>query len=238
MNPMWTACGTAGVGEFVQGVFLPSPLRDIFQFWFEPAAPRMPALTRELAAVLVFLFVFWSLLVVSAGILVWIGASRERRIMPAIRAVRNISLNNVMITSFHSLNVDDSLGEAADHALRSLQADFPILDGVRLSGVLTREEVLTAMERHGPRRVLGEVMRPVRKAAKSTDTISSALRTLEMTGAGFLPVFEQGTMAGLVTTENLKAYIRFHLAQHSYKKTALHGGQTGVLQRVEAVRRV
>jgi hypothetical protein len=151
MNPMWTAFGTAGVGEFVQGVFLPSPLRDIFQFWFEPGAPRMPALTRELATVLVFLFVFWSLLVVSAGILVWIGASRERRIMPAIRAVRNMSLNDVMITGFHSLNVDDSLGEAAEHALRSLQTDFPILDGVRLSGVLTREEVLTALERHGNR---------------------------------------------------------------------------------------
>jgi hypothetical protein len=59
-----------------------------------------------------------------------------------------------------------------------------------------------------------------------------------MTGAGFLPVFEQGTMAGLVTTENLKAYIRLHSAQHWYKKTALHGGQTGVSQRVEAVRRV
>jgi hypothetical protein len=84
----------------VQGGFLPSPLRDIFQFWFEPGAPRMPALTRELATVLVFLFVFWSLLVVSAGILVWIGASRERRIMPAIRAVRNMSLNDVMITGF------------------------------------------------------------------------------------------------------------------------------------------
>lgn len=39
MNPMWTAFGNAGVAEFVQGAFLPSPLRDIFQFWFEPGAP-------------------------------------------------------------------------------------------------------------------------------------------------------------------------------------------------------
>jgi hypothetical protein len=78
---MSLSCTTDDVGraaEPVQGNFFAVISWDALTRWFEPGGLRDSAVAQELVMVLLFLLVFWILLVISAAILVCIGARRGR----------------------------------------------------------------------------------------------------------------------------------------------------------------
>jgi hypothetical protein len=75
MNPLINDIGNAA--ELAQENFFALNSWDALTQWFEPGGLRDSVVAQELVMVLLFLLVFWILLVISAALLVFIGARRE-----------------------------------------------------------------------------------------------------------------------------------------------------------------
>lgn len=74
MNPSMDDIGTAA--ELAQENFFALISWDALTQWFEPGGSRDSVVAQELVMVLLFLLVLWALLVISAALLVCIGARR------------------------------------------------------------------------------------------------------------------------------------------------------------------
>ena len=106
-----------------------------------------------------------------------------------------------MITDFRTLAPDDSLSRAVDHVLAGFQEDFPVVDGDRLAGVLSRADLLRALAQRGIEARAGDVMRRDFETADSRDMLETVLERLQR--RRMLPVLRNGRLVGLLTPANL-----------------------------------
>ena len=106
-----------------------------------------------------------------------------------------------MITDFRALAPDDSLARAVEHVLAGFQEDFPVVDGDRVAGVLTRAELLRALAQRGVEARIGQVMQRDFETADPRDMLEGVLERLQR--RRMLPVLRNGQLVGLLTAANL-----------------------------------
>lgn len=83
------------------------------------------------------------------GLFVFFGASQERQMGRALEVLDGLTAGDVC--DFHATHVslDETVGDAIDHALRSGQSLFPVVHGSDLLGVLLRDEAVEVAARLG-----------------------------------------------------------------------------------------
>lgn len=213
MNLTWTTGEFAGAVKSAQENFT-AITSDTHSRWFEPGGLRDSLVAQEIVIAILFLLVFWVLLVLSVGVLIGIGVWRQVRSARWQITLQDTPLIRIMVTDFRSLSARDSLRDAVGDVLKSLQQDFPVLDGQNAAGVLSRAEMLESLERHGPETTLAKIVRPNLAEITPAETLAVALRRLQQTRQGFLAVIEAGRLLGFVTEESLRDYVRAETALH------------------------
>ncbi|MBI2957095.1 MAG: CBS domain-containing protein [Acidobacteria bacterium] len=153
--------------------------------------------------------VVWQPWLVVIGLFVFWAALAEERIAVLQSALERIYLEDVMLTEFQRLAPSDSLFDALDRALHSLQDDFPVVAEGRVVGVLTRGGLLRAFAGQGWNNSVQAVMSTRFEVAQRRDTLASAFRTLTGRGLSVIPVLEGETLVGIVTLQNLLYSIAF-----------------------------
>ena len=151
---------------------------------------------REPWLVVVGLFVFWA-------------ALAEEKVAVLQSAMERIYLEEVMLTEFHSLAPGDSLFDALERALHSLQNDFPVVSEGRVVGVLTRGGLLRAFSGQGWNQSVQAVMSSRFETAQRGDTLAAGFNKLAARGLSLLPVLENERLVGIVTLQNLLQSITF-----------------------------
>ena len=153
------------------------------------------------------LFGFWGLFgnpfLIFIALFVWLAAAQESSLVQMRSALDGIPVSRVMITNFHTLRPDDTLARAVEHILAGFQQDFPVVDGDRLVGVLTRNDLVAALGRYGPGARVGDVMRRDFVTADPRDMLQTAFARLQDCDCHTLPVVQDGRLLGVVTADNL-----------------------------------
>ncbi len=166
-------------------------------------ATRVAATVGQTMAVafgFVGLFINSPSLVVIA-LFVWIGAAGESGAVQMRTAVERVPVQRAMITDFRSLAPGDSLGRAVEHVLAGFQEDFPVVEGSRVAGVLTRADLLRALAQRGVDARVSEVMQRDFETADPRDMLDGVLGRLQQ--RQMLPVLSDGRLVGLLTKTNL-----------------------------------
>ncbi|MFQ5694697.1 MAG: site-2 protease family protein [Terriglobia bacterium] len=146
--------------------------------------------------ILIGLFVFWA-------------AVSEERLAVLQAALERIYLEDVMLTDFHALSPADSLFEAVERAMHSLQDDFPVVSEGKMVGVVTRASLLRAFGGQGWKNTVMAVMDTRFESARRSDTLAAAFKTFTTRGLSVIPVLEADRLVGIVTLQNLLHSIRF-----------------------------
>lgn len=146
--------------------------------------------------VLIGLFVYWA------------GVAEERLTVLQL-ALERIYLEDVMLTEFQTLAPSDSLFDALDRALHSLQDDFPVLAEGHVVGVLTRGGLLRAFAGQGWNNSVQAVMNSRFESAQRRDTLASAFNKLIGRGLSMIPVLDGTRLVGIVTLQNILHSIAF-----------------------------
>lgn len=137
---------------------------------------------------------------------IFMAAGQEAAAVTQEEATRGLRVRDVMLTDFRTLPPDARLRDGVELLLAGVQQDFPVLDlHGGMQGMLTRNDLISALAEKGPAHPVLDVMRPCPKATQPGFELTQAMETLHASECPALPVIDphSGELVGLLTTENV-----------------------------------
>jgi Zn-dependent protease/CBS domain-containing protein len=142
-------------------------------------------------------------LLIFIALFVWLAGSQEAGVVMVRSALAGLPVMRVMITDFLVLHPEDPLSRAVGYVLAGFQQDFPVVEGDRLVGILTRNDLAAALGRYGPETPVAEVMQQDFVTADPREMVQAAFERLQVGHCRTLPVVRNGRLVGLLTADNL-----------------------------------
>ncbi len=166
------------------------------------ATRRAVSISTAIAMVLIFAGPFSHVWLMMVGIIVFSAAQLEERALVFQSVLDNVRLEEIMLTDFATLSPADTLEDALEKAVHSLQDDFPVVRGSDMVGVISRQRILDALRAEGNGYVQ-PVMNKIFEVSVRQDSLGTAFRKLTARGSNIIPVVEDQRLVGIVTLQNL-----------------------------------
>jgi Zn-dependent protease len=166
------------------------------------ATRRAVSISSAIAMVLIFAGLFSDSWLTMVGVIVFSAANLEERALVFQSVLENVRLEEVMLTDFATLSPADTLEDALEKAVHSLQDDFPVVRGSDMVGVISRQRILDALRAEGNGYVQA-VMSKIFEVSLRNDSLGSAFRKLTARSSSIIPVVEDQRLVGIVTLQNL-----------------------------------
>ena len=143
---------------------------------------------------------------------VWLGAVQEASLVQMKSALGGIPVSRAMLSDVRTLSPHDSLARAVELILTGWQQDFPVVDGDRIVGVLTRNDMLVALAQKAQDALVGDVMRREFQVLDSGEMLEAAFARLQECECHTVPVVHNERLVGLVTMDNLGEFLMIQAA--------------------------
>ncbi len=175
---------------------------------------------QGLAFLFGFVGLFYDPFLLFIALFVWIGAAQEASLVQMKSALGGIPISRAMLTDFQSLAPSDSLDRVVQLILAGSQHDFPVIEAGQPVGILTREDLIKGLSKHGPSSPVSGVMRPNPAAVDSYDMVEKALARLQEAHVHMLPVTHGGQLVGLITSDNISEFMLIRSALRAAGRSA------------------
>jgi Zn-dependent protease/CBS domain-containing protein len=179
-------------------------LRAIFSRTMTAAAAtrRAVSISNAIAMMLIFAGLFSDSWLTMVGVIVFCAAQLEERALVFQWVLDNVRLEEVMLTDFATLSPADTLEDALEKAVHSLQDDFPVVRGSDMVGVISKTRILEALRAEGNGYVQA-VMNKIFEVSVRQDSLGSAFSKLTARSSSVIPIVEDQRLVGIVTLQNL-----------------------------------
>lgn len=141
----------------------------------------------------------WLILI---GFFLFLAAQLEERSAVFQSVLETVHLEDIMLREFATLSPADTLEDALDKAVHTLQDDFPVVRGGDMVGVISRQRILSALRSEGNGYVQSAMNR-LFDVAQKTESLASAFRKLNAHNTSLIPIVEDQHLVGIVTLQNL-----------------------------------
>jgi len=136
------------------------------------------------------------------GVFLFISAQLEERSAVFQSVLEAVQLEDVMLTDFATLSPADTLEDALEKAVHTLQDDFPVIRGGDMVGIISRQKILQALRSEGNGYVQSAMNR-IFDVAQKKESLASAFRKLSSRNLSLIPVVEEQRLVGIITLQNL-----------------------------------
>jgi Zn-dependent protease/predicted transcriptional regulator len=165
---------------------------------------RAVGLGQVIAIGLIFIgIVVPNLWLILMGAFVLIGAHMENPGLPIQSEVDTVRMRDVMLTQFSTLSASDTLEDALQRAVHSLQDVFPVVRGGNLVGAVSRQNIFESLASDGNSYVQGVMTRSFQTALADDSLVQTLRRIMGGQGAQLVPVMEGERIVGIITPQNL-----------------------------------
>ena len=180
-------------------------LRALFSRQMDPVLATQRAV--RIGHVFAILFMMVGILMgnwwlVMIGFFLFVGAQLEERSAVFQSVLQSVRLEEVMLTDFATLSPADTLEDALDKAVHTLQDDFPVVRGSDMVGVISKQKILEALRVDGNGYVQAAMNRIFDVAARQ-ESLASAFKKLASHNLSIIPVVDEQRLVGIVTLQNL-----------------------------------
>ena len=158
---------------------------------------------------------------VMLGFFLLIGAQVEERSAVFHRVLETVRLEDVMLTDFATLSPADTLEDALEKAVHTLQDDFPVVRGSDMVGVISKANILEALRMDGNGYVQS-VMNRIFEVSTKQESLASAFRKLNSRNLSIIPVVEDQRLVGIITLQNLMHSMALLAESRKLRKEALN----------------
>jgi CBS domain-containing protein len=155
------------------------------------------------------------------GFFLFVAAQLEERSAVFQSVLETVRLEDVMLTDFATLSPADTLEDALEKAVHSLQDDFPVIRGSDMVGVISKQKILAALRAEGNGYVQA-VMNRIFEVAQKKESLASAFRKLTARNLSIIPVVEDERLIGIVTLQNLMHSMALLAESRKLRKAALN----------------
>jgi len=166
------------------------------------ATRRSVSISNAIAMVLMIAGLFSDSWLTMVGVIIFSAAQLEERALVFQSVLDNVRLEEVMLTDFATLSPADTLEDALEKAVHSLQDDFPVIRGSDMVGVISKQRILDALRAEGNGYVQA-VMNKIFEVSLRQDSLGTAFRKLTARNSSIIPVVEDQRLIGIVTLQNL-----------------------------------
>ncbi len=179
-------------------------LRAIFVRRMDPVLATRRAVTigQTFAAIFMLVGLLTNVWFTLIGFFLFAGAQLEERSAVFHGVLQTVHLEDIMLTGFATLSPADTLEDALDKAVHSLQDDFPVVRGSDMVGVISKQRILDALRSEGNGYVQSAMNR-IFDVSSRQESLASAFRKLTARRASIIPVVEEQHLVGIVTLQNL-----------------------------------
>jgi len=155
------------------------------------------------------------------GFFLFVAAQLEERSAVFQSVLETVRLEDIMLTDFATLSPADTLEDALEKAVHSLQDDFPVIRGSDMVGVISKQKILQALRAEGNGYVQA-VMNRIFEVAQKKESLASAFRKLTARNLSIIPVVEDQRLVGIVTLQNLMHSMALLAESRKLRKAALN----------------
>jgi Zn-dependent protease/CBS domain-containing protein len=168
---------------------------------YKEATRRVVMIGQVFATFLIFAGVITHPAVMLIGFFLFLAVQIEDRSLLFQTVIETVRLEEVMLTEFSTLSPADTLQDALDKAVHSLQDDFPVIRGADMVGVISKHAIIEALKEDGDGYVQSAMKRAFEIGSRS-DSLAAAFRKITR-GNPILPIVENERLVGIVTLQNL-----------------------------------
>ncbi len=162
---------------------------------------------RIFALALGLLGVVSSALLAIAAIFLYIAAGEEQRWTRLLGAVEGLPVERAMVTCFQPLDARARLAEAAARVVAGAPSDFPVQEGERLVGVLTRVDLVAGLVADGPDAPVAAFMEKDVEIVAPSEPLENAV---ELVRSGVpVVIAKDGELVGLLGADALPELASF-----------------------------
>ncbi|MBZ5572560.1 MAG: CBS domain-containing protein, partial [Acidobacteriia bacterium] len=199
-------------------------MRALFSRRMDPVRATRRAVTIGQAFATLFMLagIIWPTFVwlTMIGFFLFVAAQLEERSAVFQSVLETVRLEDIMLTDFATLSPADTLEDALEKAVHSLQDDFPVIRGSDMVGVISKQKILQALRAEGNGYVQA-VMNRIFEVAQKKESLASAFRKLTARNLSIIPVVEDQRLVGIVTLQNLMHSMALLAESRKLRKAAL-----------------
>jgi Zn-dependent protease/CBS domain-containing protein len=156
---------------------------------------------------LFFLGIFsGNLFMVLIALFVYLGAESEERQLGVTLSLGNATAESAMISDVITLKPEQTVGQAAEKYAHGFQSDFPVMEGRRLIGLVTRDHLIESLHKQGPSAAVSEIMTTDFPTAMPQTPLLEILERMQTSGSKVVPILNAGELTGLITLEQIGRY--------------------------------
>jgi Zn-dependent protease/predicted transcriptional regulator len=148
-------------------------------------------------------FLIPNMWLIMIGGFVLIGAHMEDQGLLLQTDVDAVRMRDVMLTQFSMLSASDTLEDALQRSVHTLQDVFPVVRGANLVGAVSRQSIVEALHADGNGYVQGVMTRSFQTAQPDDSLVKTLRRIMAGKGAQMVPVLEGDRIVGIITPQNL-----------------------------------
>ena len=167
---------------------------------------------QGLALGLGFLGLLYNPFLMFIALFVWIGAAAEAGAEQIKSTLSDITVGHAMLTDYHVLAPDDSLGRAAELTLTGSQKDFPVVENGIPVGALTQAELLQGLHQTGRDTRVSDWMQKEIQSADVNEPVERVMERLQAAHSPLIAVTHRGELAGIVNLDNIAELIQIQTA--------------------------
>ena len=198
-------------------------LRAVFSRSMDPvrATRRAVSIGQAFATLFMLVGMLWNIWLTMIGFFLFIAAQLEERSVVFQSVLETVRLEDIMLTDFATLSPADTLEDALEKAVHSLQDDFPVIRGSDMVGVISKRKILEALRGDGNNYVQSAMNR-IFEVATRQESLASAFRKLTARNLSIIPVVEDQRLVGIVTLQNLMHSMALLAESRKLRKQALN----------------
>ncbi len=156
---------------------------------------------------LFFLGIFsGNLFMVLIALFVYLGAESEERQLGVTLSLGRATAESAMIADVITLGPGQTVGQAAEKYAHGFQSDFPVMEGRRLIGLVTRDHLIQSLHKQGPSVPVSEIMSTDFPTAMPQTPLLEILEKMQATESKVVPILSAGELTGLITLEQIGRY--------------------------------
>ncbi|MCE9583029.1 MAG: site-2 protease family protein [Planctomycetes bacterium] len=180
-------------------------LRALLSMYFDPvlATTLAARLGQVVAVIFVGVGVFVAPMFALIGLFVWVGAGEENRQSQFRATLAGIPVWHAAATEIRTLASTDTLERAALLVMRGTQTEFPVVEGERPVGILTRPALVAAIGRAGLAAPVALAMTPDFPIVAPNDPLDRAYLALMASPSHTAVVVQDGRLIGILTPEDI-----------------------------------
>ncbi len=145
--------------------------------------------------------------------------------MPQEADVDAIRMRDVMLMQFTTISASDTLEDALERSVHTLQDVFPVVRGGNMVGAVSRQHLVEALAAGGNSYVQGVMTRTFQTAQPNDAVLSTLRRIVGGQGVQLVPVIEGERIVGIITPQNLAQSMSMVNQQRRLQRSAAEPGE-------------